>query len=159
MHITTRLACLAGLFWLVLPPLAASSAQLANPAGTWQQLDRKTGKVTSIVRIDITHGTLTGTVLKVMNMSPGFMARNGDPPVCTRCRGKRHDQPIAGMAIVWGLRRHGRQWEGGYGLDPSNGKTYKIKLHLTDHGQRLKVRAYIGIPMVGRTLTWHRVAQ
>lgn len=160
MRTTTRLACLVCLSWLVLPAMAASSGQgvAASPAGTWQWVHDKTGAI-SVVRVDITDGALTGSVLNLMNPSPGFLARNGNPPMCTRCRGIRHDRPIVGMVIVWGLHKSGNQWVGGEGLDPSNGKTYRVKLHLDDHGQKLMVRVYVGIPLFGRTLVWHRAVR
>lgn len=122
-------------------------------------MDDNTGKVTSIIRIDIDHGTLTGTVLDVMHMTPEQIARDGNPPICTQCEGKRHNQPIEGMTIMWGLTKDGDEWNGGHVLDPTSGKVYKVNLHLIDHGQKLKVRGYIGISWFGRTQVWHRVAE
>lgn len=153
MRIATRFACLLCLSWLALPALAAST----SPVGTWQQVDDDTGKVTSIIRITENNGTLEGTVLKVMNMSPEKIARDGNPPICTQCDGKRHNQPIEGMVIMWGLTRDGDEWNGGHVLDPSSGKIYKVKLNLVDGGQKLKVRGYMGFSLFGRTQVWQRV--
>ncbi|HEX7369674.1 MAG TPA: DUF2147 domain-containing protein, partial [Rhodanobacteraceae bacterium] len=47
-------------------------------------------------------------------------------------------------------------WDGGHILDPGKGKTYKVKLSLEDGGQKLDVRGYVGMPMLGRTQTWIR---
>lgn len=158
MRIVTHLACLVCLSGLVMPTFAspANPTLVSSPAGTWQWVHNKTGS-TSVVQIDITDGLLKGTVLKVLHPSPGFLARNGNPPVCTACRGERHGQPIVGMVIVWGLHKAGTRWTGGHALDPSDGKIYKIWLRLADGGRTLKVRVYIGIPLFGRTLVWHRV--
>jgi len=160
MHTVTRFACLICLSLLALPAWTAPPAQTgaASPAGTWQQVDDDTGKVTSIIRIDIADGTLTGTVLDVMNMAPETIARDGNPPICTQCEGKRHNQPIEGMVIMWGLHKDGDEWKGGHVLDPKSGKTYKVKLHLIDHGKKLKLRGYVGISLFGRTQVWRRVA-
>src|SRR5699024_10738592 len=114
-------------------------------------------KVTSIIRIDENDGILTGTVLKVMNRSPEAIARDGTPPLCTQCKGKRQNQPIEGMVVMWGLRRDGDEWNGGHVLDPNSGKIYKVKLHLLDHGRKLKVRGYVGLSLFGRTQVWRRV--
>ncbi len=152
MRIVTRLACLLCLSLAALPALAATT----SPVGTWKQVDDDTGKVTSLIRITEVRGELRGTVLKVMNMSPEQIARDGNPPVCTQCDGERHNQPIEGMTIMWGLERDGDEWNGGHILDPSNGKTYKVKLSLTDQGRRLKVRGYIGFSLLGRTQVWQR---
>jgi uncharacterized protein (DUF2147 family) len=48
-------------------------------------------------------------------------------------------------------------FEGGDILDPNNGKVYHVKLTLTDGGNKLDVRGYIGVPILGRTQTWSRV--
>lgn len=155
MRIATRLVCLACLSMLALPALAAST----SPVGTWQQVDDDTGKVTSIIKITEASGELQGTVLKVLNMSPEQIARDGNPPICTQCDGKRHNQPIEGMVIMWGLTKDGDEWNGGHVLDPSSGKVYKVKLNLVDGGQKLKVRGYMGFSLFGRTQVWHRVAE
>lgn len=161
MRAVTRFACLICLSLLALPALAAPSGptDAASPAGTWQQVDDDTGKITSIIRIDINDGTLTGTVLDVRHMAPETIARDGNPPKCTQCEGKRHNQPIEGMVIMWGVHKDGDEWNGGQVLDPKNGKTYKVKLNLVDGGQKLKVRGYVGISLFGRTQVWKRVTK
>jgi uncharacterized protein (DUF2147 family) len=62
------------------------------------------------------------------------------------------------MVIMWDVKQDGDQWDGGQILDPAKGKTYKVKLTLADDGQKLNVRGYIGMPMLGRTQTWVRKA-
>ncbi|HEX7326476.1 MAG TPA: DUF2147 domain-containing protein, partial [Rhodanobacteraceae bacterium] len=76
--------------------------------------------------------------------------------VCVVCTGVRHGKPMVGMVVIWGVSRHGDKWEGGQVLDPLNGKSYKVRLTLADHGQELKVRAYVGVPLFGRTQVWMR---
>jgi hypothetical protein len=81
----------------------------------------------------------------------------GTNPVCDKCEGERHNQPVTGMTIMWGVKKDGdNEWSGGQILDPGKGKTYKVKLSLKDDGQKLDVRGYIGMPMLGRTQTWIR---
>lgn len=41
-------------------------------------------------------------------------------------------------------------WKGGWIYDPSTGKTYKSIMHVAADGT-LRVRGYIGIPMIGRS--------
>ena len=57
---------------------------------------------------------------------------------------------------MWGVKQDGSRWSGGQILDPHNGKTYKVRLSLEDNGQKLDVRGYVGMPMLGRTQTWIR---
>jgi uncharacterized protein (DUF2147 family) len=49
------------------------------------------------------------------------------------------------------------EWNGGTIYDPENGKTYNCKIAIRD-GNKLDVRGYIGISLLGRTETWFRVA-
>ncbi len=55
-----------------------------------------------------------------------------------------------------GLKKDGDEYNGGDILDPNNGKVYRSKMTLTDGGAKLKVRGYIGMPMLGRTQVWVR---
>lgn len=139
--------------------LAAAGAALAaddTPVGTWNQVDDHTGRITSIVQITDHDGVLQGKVLKVLNMTPKAIARDGNPPRCTQCDGARHDQPIEGMTIMWGVRKDGDVWDGGHILDPSSGDIYKVKLTVEDSGQKLDVHGYIGFSLFGRSQVWQR---
>lgn len=133
--------------------LLATAAYAANdtPVGTWTQVDDATGKPKSIIEItQQPDGTLQGVVKQVL------FSDQGTHPICEKCEGERHNQPVEGMVIMWGVKQDGDVWDGGQILDPKNGKTYKVKLSLTDAGQKLDVRGYIGMPMLGRTQTWIR---
>lgn len=41
-------------------------------------------------------------------------------------------------------------------LDPANGKVYKSKMIPIKDGEKLNLKGYIGLPIIGRTLTWVR---
>jgi uncharacterized protein (DUF2147 family) len=132
----------------------ATAAYAANesPVGTWTQVDDTTGKPKSIIEItEQPDGTLQGVVKQVY-----FSDQGTTHPVCDKCEGNLHNKPVVGMTIMWGVKQDGDRWSGGQILDPHNGKTYKVKLTLTDDGQKLDVRGYIGMPMLGRTQTWIR---
>lgn len=132
---------------------AAYAADL-TPAGTWTQVDDATGKPKSLIEItQQPDGTLQGVVRLVY-----FSDQGTNDPICKKCEGERHDQPVVGMTVLWGVKQDGGSWDGGQILDPGNGKTYKVKLTLADGGQKLDVRGYIGMPMLGRTQTWVRKA-
>ena len=133
--------------------LLATAAYAANdtPVGTWTQVDDATGKPKSIIEItQQPDGTLQGVVKQVL------FSDQGTHPICDKCSGERRNQPVEGMVIMWGVKQDGDEWDGGQILDPHNGKTYKVKLSLADDGQKLDVRGYIGMPMLGRTQTWIR---
>src|SRR5205807_9635756 len=76
--------------------------------------------------------------------------------VCGKCPGDRHGRRIVGMEILRHMRQDGDEWSGGEILDPENGKTYRARMKLTDGGQKLVLRGYIGWPLLGRSQTWVR---
>jgi uncharacterized protein (DUF2147 family) len=70
-------------------------------------------------------------------------------------QGKR-SKPILGLLILRGFEYQGENsWEKGKIYDPKNGKDYSCNLSL--EGNKLNVRGYIGISLIGRTDIWTRV--
>jgi glucans biosynthesis protein C len=64
---------------------------------------------------------------------------------------------VEGLKVLWGLRRGpGETWDGGNIYDPGSGSTYTCTLAF-DGPDRLRLRGYVGIPLIGRTTTWIRV--
>jgi uncharacterized protein (DUF2147 family) len=47
-------------------------------------------------------------------------------------------------------------WRGGVIYDPASGNTYSCQARL-DGADRLELRGYVGIPLLGRTTYWLRV--
>lgn len=131
----------------------AVPVDLSSPVGTWETIDDNTGKPKALVRISEVDGALQGTVVKVLQSD------QGPNPICAKCSGKRKDQPVLGMTIMWGLHKDGNQWDGGHILDPKTGHIYKCKLWLIDAGRQLKVRGYMGFALFGRTQVWIRQPQ
>ena len=121
-----------------------------RPVGTWKTVDDETGRPKSIVRITEQDGELSGKVLQVLE-SP-----QGPHPLCRRCEGERKDQPVEGMTILWGAKKDGASWRDGQILDPQNGKIYRVTLTPLDGGQKLEVRGFIGVSVIGRSQTWQR---
>jgi uncharacterized protein (DUF2147 family) len=69
----------------------------------------------------------------------------------------KHVQPILGLVFMSGFRPAGPgEWEHGTVYDPKSGKTYSCMMELqgTD---KLKVRGYLGVSLIGRTEVWTRV--
>jgi uncharacterized protein (DUF2147 family) len=65
---------------------------------------------------------------------------------------------VLGIEILHGLRseRDDRVWEHGAIYDPTSGRTYTCRMTLLDDN-RVELRGYLGIPLLGRTTTWIRV--
>jgi uncharacterized protein (DUF2147 family) len=69
----------------------------------------------------------------------------------------KRERPTLGMNIVWGFVHSGEHlWEGGFIYNPRDGKTYKCKLTL-ENPDRLKVRGFVGVSLIGKTNIWTRV--
>ena len=63
------------------------------------------------------------------------------------------NKPILCLTIIKGMKKNGNEYEGGKVLDPKNGKLYQCKISL-DGKDKLIVRGYIGISLLGRSQTW-----
>ena len=129
---------------------APTFAENISPVGRWKTVSDKTGKATSIVEISLRNGKLFGVVSELLG------ERKNPNPLCKKCEGERKDQPIKGLNILWGLAQDKDEWNGGYILDPDNGTAYRCIITLSEDGQQLNVRGYIGFSLFGRTQTWFR---
>lgn len=141
---------------VMMAALAIAGSAIARddnhtPVGTWKTIDDTTGKPKAIVRITENNGVLQGKIEKLLR-GPD----EDQNPKCDKCKDANKDQPIIGLVMLTGLKQDGNEWSGGQILDPADGKVYKTKAELIDGGTKLKVRAYVGIPMIGRTQTWLR---
>ncbi|MEX3789672.1 DUF2147 domain-containing protein [Paraburkholderia sp. BR14374] len=145
---TARHAALAS---ALLASAVTAMAQTETPIGTWQTIDDHTGQPKALVQItQDANGELNGKVIK------GIGANDQSDRRCSACTDARKDQPILGMTIINSMKKDGDAWDHGQILDPENGKVYKCKMHLEDGGNKLVVRGYIGVALLGRSQTWIR---
>jgi uncharacterized protein (DUF2147 family) len=145
---TAKQAAVAG---VLLISAATAMAQADSPVGTWQTIDDSTGQPKALVQISQDgSGALDGKVIK------GLGPNDQPDRRCTACTDDRKDQLILGMTIIHDMKKDGDGWDGGNILDPENGKVYKCKMRLEDGGQKLVVRGYIGVSLLGRSQTWIR---
>jgi len=142
-------ACLA--LAALMPATGAAPSPLDTPAGLWQPLD-SSGKPEGLIRIFAVGGLYYGRI-EPSSPSDDRNAR------CTRCSGKRHDQPMIGLVIMRHLKPQDGQYLGGDILDPDTGRVYGCSLRLTDGGRKLIMRGFLGISLLGRSQTWLRVSE
>jgi uncharacterized protein (DUF2147 family) len=66
---------------------------------------------------------------------------------------------LLNVIFLWGFEYKAKDniWQNGQVYDPGNGKTYRAKLELSDNGNILEVRGYIGISLFGRNAKFDRV--
>ena len=138
---------------LVMLTAAASgsvhAAASQTPVGDWKTIDDKTGKTKALIRIVEKGGTLSGRIVELYNPTK-------PNPTCEKCEDGKKDQPVIGMEILWGAKKTGDSWSGGYILDPESGTVYKLTLTLDASGDQLKARGYVGVSLLGRTQEWQR---
>ena len=59
------------------------------------------------------------------------------------------------MEVIRGLKKNQNDFDGGTITDPKTGKTYKCSIKREEN--QLIVRGYLGISLIGRNQTWHKV--
>ena len=129
---------------------SALSYAESSPIGLWKTIDDATNKPRSLVRISDKNGELIATIEK------GLMPSDTPDDVCDQCEGARKGKPLIGMVIMDGLKAKGNAYDGGHILDPDNGKTYQCKIKLDASGNKLEVRGFIGVSLIGRSQIWMR---
>ena len=143
------------LFLMMLSVSVAFGASSTNsPVGYWQQIDDVTNRPHSVVKIWSTDNVLYGKVVK------GYPDENGNMPnpLCVNCKGDLYNQPIRGMVILSGFTQSDSGvWKNGQLLDPDSGKIYSCQITLSDDGNKLNVRGYVGVSLFGRTQVWIRL--
>jgi uncharacterized protein (DUF2147 family) len=130
--------------------LAGVPARAADPTGLWWAEGGA-----AQVEIDRCGEALCGRVVWLRSPfdGDGCPARdreNPDPALRSRS--------LIGIELLRGLRRLGDadEWTGGEVYDPTGGRTYRAALRM-DGPDRLRLRGYLGIRLLGRTTTWFRV--
>ena len=133
---------------LALFSCAGAYAQ-STPEGLWRQMNDD-GKPQSEILIKAgANGALSGVIQKALIDDP--------EPNCSKCTDDRKDKLKIGMEIIRGANKAADAdvWQGGNILDPTNGKTYTLKMTPLDGGKKLQIRGYIG-PFY-RTQVWTRI--
>ncbi|SEP35290.1 Uncharacterized conserved protein, DUF2147 family [Flavobacterium sp. CF108] len=127
----------------------AMSIQAQSVIGKWKTIDDETGEAKSVVEIYEKSGKIYGKITEILR-------ENHKKDVCVKCEGTEKNKPILGMTIINGLKKDGAEYNGGTILDPTSGKKYKCYISL-DSADKLKLRGYVGISIMGRTQYWTRI--
>ena len=125
------LACL-------LAPAPSPAAREATPVGRWLTQDRE-----AVIAIEPCSSGLCGRIVGVTLDHP-------DDPFPTDHEGRSQ----CGLMIIRSaaVPDGDLNWSARI-TDPRDGKIYQARLRLDDQ-HRLRVRGYIGIPLLGRTEVW-----
>ena len=143
-----------GILGLVLS-LASVTAFSATIEGFWHSIDDKTGEKLSIIEIrKDTNNEYNGTIVYRYPV-PGAKALSH----CTKCSGALKNKPILGLQLLTGFKddpNKANAYIDGQVIEPKSGKIYKGKAVVTSDGKRLRLRGYMGISALGRTVIWIR---
>ncbi len=131
---------------------AQSPPRPKTAAGFWLALDDD-GNPSGWFYFVERNGVYEGRIVKMFK-KPG---EQNLVTTCARCPGIQKDAQMLGLTIIKGMIRDGAQYENGSILDPRDGATYHAQMQLSDDGQKLYVRGYLGIPLLGQTQTWTRL--
>lgn len=120
----------------------------AQIEGKWKTIDDETKQAKSIVEIfKKSDGKYYGKISQLLTKPVD--------PNCTTCKDDRKGKPLLGLEIIRGLKKESDEFTGGNITDPKTGKTYKCTI--TRSGDKLNVRGYLGLSLLGRTQVWEKV--
>ncbi|MFC4816964.1 MULTISPECIES: DUF2147 domain-containing protein [unclassified Flavobacterium] len=134
---------------LTLLLLACTQINAQTVTGKWKTIDDKTGKSKSVVEIYENNGKIYGKIVEIFDETKRDRK-------CDKCEGSDKNKPVLGMVIIRGLQKDDNEYSGGKILDPESGSLYKCNLKL-EGKEKLVVRGYMGISLIGRSQTWVRV--
>lgn len=138
---------LAALLPILLPTLCFGVDD-ASPLGFWKNDD-------ATFEIFADRGKLSGKVIAMREpRTPEGKdktdIRNPDP--------SKRERPIIGLVFMSGFtQKSDTHWENGTIYDPKTGKTYSCFMDL-DGTEKIKMRGFLGISLIGRTEVWTRAS-
>lgn len=135
------------LLFLLFSTLSSTLVIAQSPTGTWVTVSEE-GKEESHISLYMENGKMYGRIIKILN--PDRVNAK-----CDQCEGEKKGKPILNMVVIEGLEKDGSKWEGDI-VDPKNGKEYSCYIEM-EGNDRLKVRGYLGVSLLGRTQYWKRL--
>lgn len=124
-------------------------------AGKWKTIDDKTGFSRADVLVTKNNdGTYSGKIVKIRPLPDKPLVET-----CSKCKGALKDRPYVGLEIVSGFKQKTNsefEYVDGRILDPLSGNVYHGKAKINARGNRITLRGYIGVSMLGRSTTWVR---
>lgn len=122
--------------------------------GLWQSVDDLTGAPKGQVEISQEQdGTYIGKIVKITPRA-GYTPKE----FCTGCPAPYTNKPILGLNAITKLKyKKDLTYSDGRILDPNSGRIYSLTAKLSPNGQRLTLRGYVGVSVLGRSQVWIRI--
>jgi uncharacterized protein (DUF2147 family) len=132
---------------ILLPILLAGGADTVSPVGIWKNDD-------ATFEIFENQGKLSGKIIAMRE--PRTPDGKDKTDIHNPDAGKR-ERPIIGLVFLSGFTQKSQtRWENGTIYDPKSGNTYSCSMEL-DGPDKINMRGFIGISLIGRTDVWTRV--
>ena len=121
--------------------------------GKWKTIDDQSGYSRADVEIrKKADGSYEG-IIGAPRRLPGAEKMG----LCPECPDQLQTMPFLGLPFIWDFKadpKKPREYHDGKVLDPISGKVYKGKARLSTNGKRLTLRGYVGVSVIGRSVTW-----
>ena len=121
--------------------------------GKWKTIDDQSGYSRADVMISKkADGRYEGVIVETRSM-PGSEKLG----LCKNCPGNLKNKPFVGLPFIWDFKadpKNEREFIDGRVLDPISGKIYRAKARLSSNQKRLTLRGYVGVSVIGRSVTW-----
>lgn len=126
--------------------LCVTPAAAAEPIeGLWINEDRN-----GVIRIGRCGAHMCGWLVRMLDANPNAPThdiKNPDPRLRSR--------PLIGLPIFTRLGRDGKEWTGGKGYDPRNGRSFTASLKL-NADNTLRVTGCVGLGIFCKSWRWTR---
>lgn len=125
--------------------------------GVYRALGQDTDVLSDVRFTKVGDNLYEGRVIWVEDK--GLYDKNGNIELDTRNQEPElRCVPVDQIRVVWGISYDTKKgsWKGGKIYNPVDGKTYDVQISFNTPDQ-LKLRGYLGTPMLGRNFYWDKV--
>jgi uncharacterized protein (DUF2147 family) len=134
---------------VLLLATVAVAAEKATPVGVWLHPNGRIQMEVSPCGEELCAKLVWFKFPNDAEGKPLVDVNNPDPALRSR--------PLLGLQVLHGLRPTGDgTWDDGEAYNPDDGDTYSVRMSIQDDGT-LRVRGYVLIPLLGKTVVWTRV--
>ena len=142
-----------------LMALAASSKDVpAGPSGTWVTYTQDTNEPEGLVHIYPGKDD-SGELVYNGKIGKSLLKQPTGPSVCQNCPAPFTGKKIDGLQFLWGFKpdeNDDSKFTDGHVLDPRSGNVYNANMTLSEDGNTLVFRGYMGLSLFGADRTWTR---